>query len=122
MLLSMKNGSTQTNLELGHKHLGREIWGNTVVHGKNRIEERNLHAERSEDRQNSGILGIPVARESPETSLVRRWQWFGERGSGWKEMPRGISTPASPFTWTNRRGGNSSPWGEISGPQNFWVK
>jgi hypothetical protein len=50
MLLSMKNGSTQTNLDLGHEHLGREIWGNTIVHGKNRMEERNPHAERSVDR------------------------------------------------------------------------
>jgi hypothetical protein len=43
------------------------------------MEERNLHAERSEDRQNPGN---PAARESPEMSLVRRRQQFGEGGSG----------------------------------------
>jgi hypothetical protein len=79
MLLSMKNGSTQTNLELGHKHLGREIWGNTVIHGENHVEKRNPHAERSVDQRNPGI---PVARGSPERALVRRRRRFGERGSG----------------------------------------
>jgi hypothetical protein len=75
----MKNGLTQTNLELGHKHLGREIWGNTAVHSENRVEERNPHAERSEDRRNPGN---PAARESPEMFLVRRRRRFGEGGSG----------------------------------------
>jgi hypothetical protein len=82
MLLSMKNGSTQMNLDLGHEHLGREIWGNTVVHGENHVEERNPHAERSIDRRNSGI---PAARESSERSLMRRRRGFGERGSGVEE-------------------------------------
>jgi hypothetical protein len=79
MLLSMENRSAQTNLDLGHKHLGREIWGNTVVHGKNRVEERNPHAERSVDRRNSGN---PAARELPEKFLKRRRRRFGERRSG----------------------------------------
>jgi hypothetical protein len=42
-----EKGSTQMNLDLGHEHLGREIWGNTVVHGENHVEERNPHTERS---------------------------------------------------------------------------
>jgi hypothetical protein len=94
MLLSMKNGSTQTNLELGHEHLGREIWGNTVVHGENRVEERNPHAERSMDWRNPGI---PAARESPERSLVRRRRRFGERGSGVEEDAKRYLHPGPPF-------------------------
>jgi hypothetical protein len=50
MLLSIESRLAQTNLDLGHEHLGREIWGNTVVHGKNRMEEKNPHTERSEDQ------------------------------------------------------------------------
>jgi hypothetical protein len=63
MLLSIENRLAQTNLDLGHEHLGREIWGNTVVHGENRMEEKNPHAERSEDQRDPGIS---AARESPE--------------------------------------------------------
>jgi hypothetical protein len=63
MLLSIENRLAQTNLDLGHEHLGREIWGNIVVHGENRVEEKNPHAERSEDRRDPGI---PAARESPK--------------------------------------------------------
>jgi hypothetical protein len=63
MLLSIENRLAQTNLDLGHEHLGREIWGNTVIHGKNFVEEKNPHAERSKDWQDPGI---PTARESPE--------------------------------------------------------
>jgi hypothetical protein len=94
MLLSIENRSAQMNLDLGHEHLGREIWGNTVVHGKNHVEERNPHTERSMDRQDPGI---PVARESSEKSLKRRRRRFGERRSGWKKMPRGIFTSAPSF-------------------------
>jgi hypothetical protein len=63
MLLSIENRLAQTNLDLGHEHLGREIWGNTIIHGKNCVEEKNPHAERSKDWQDPGI---PMARESPE--------------------------------------------------------
>jgi hypothetical protein len=94
MLLSIENRSAQMNLDLGHEHLGREIWGNTVVHGENRVEEKNPHAERSEDRRDPGI---PTTRESPEKSLKRRRRRFGERGSGGNKMPRGIFTPAPSF-------------------------
>jgi hypothetical protein len=90
----MKNGSTQTNLELGHKHLGREIWGNTAVHGENRVEERNPYAERSEDWRN---LGDPTARESPEASLVRRRRRFGEGGSGVERDTKRYLHPGPPF-------------------------
>jgi hypothetical protein len=82
MLLSMENRSAQTNLDLGHEHLGREIWGNTFVHGENRVEERNPHAEKSTGQRDPRI---PVARESPEWCLKRRWQRFGERRSGVEE-------------------------------------
>jgi hypothetical protein len=82
MLLSMENRLAQTNLDLGHEHLGREIWGNTIVHGENRMEERNPHAERSVDWRN---LGISAARESAEKFLKRRRRWFGERRSGVEE-------------------------------------
>jgi hypothetical protein len=82
MLLSMENGSAQTNLDLEHEHLGIEIWGNTVIHGKNRVEERNPHAERSEERRDPEI---PVDRESPERSLKRQRRRFGERRSGVEE-------------------------------------
>jgi hypothetical protein len=47
MLLLMENRSAQMNLDLGHEHLGREIWGNTIVHGENHVEERNPHAKKS---------------------------------------------------------------------------
>jgi hypothetical protein len=94
MLLSIENRLTQTNLDQGHEHLGREIWGNTIVHGENRVEEKNPHAERSEDRRDPGI---PAARESPEKSLKRQRRWFGERGSGRNKMPRGIFPPAPSF-------------------------
>jgi hypothetical protein len=81
VLLSIENRSAQTNLELGHEHLGRDICGNTVVHGENRVEERNPHAKKSTDRRDPEI---PAARESPEWSLRRRRR-FGERRSGRKE-------------------------------------
>jgi hypothetical protein len=90
----MKIGSTQTNLELGHKHLGREIWGNTAVHGENCVEGRNPHAERSEDRRKSGD---PAARESPEVSLVRRRRRFGEGGSGVERDTKRYLHPGPPF-------------------------
>jgi hypothetical protein len=93
MLLSMKNGSTQMNLDLGHEHLGREIWGNTIVHGENRMEERNPHTGRSMDWRNPGIS---AARESPERSLVRRRQ-FGERGSGVEEDAKRYLHLGPPF-------------------------
>jgi hypothetical protein len=94
MLLSMKNGSTQTNLELGQKHLGREIWGNTAVHGENRVEERNPHAERSEDWRNPGNL---TAREPPKMSSVRRRRRFGVGGSGVERGTKGYLHPGPPF-------------------------
>jgi hypothetical protein len=94
MLLSMKNRSTQTNLELGQKHLGREIWGNTAVHGENHMEEKNPHAERSEDRRNPGN---PTAREPPEMSSVRRRRGFGVGGSGVERGTEGYLHPGSPF-------------------------
>jgi hypothetical protein len=94
MLLSMENRSTQTNLDLGHEHLGREIWGNTVVHGENRVEERNPHAKRSEDRQNPGI---PAARESPEKSTKRQHRRFGERRLGVEEDAKRYLHPSPPF-------------------------
>jgi hypothetical protein len=119
MLLSMKNGSTQTNLDLGHEHLGREIWGNTVVHGENHAEERNPHAERSVDRQNPGI---PAARESPEKSLMRRPRQFGERGSGVEEDAKRYLHPGPPLYRLTAGGGNSGPGGRIYGPRNFRVK
>jgi hypothetical protein len=62
-----KNRSAQTNLELGHEHLGREIWDNTVIHGENHVEERNPHAEESTGRRDPEI---PGARESPERHLM----------------------------------------------------
>jgi hypothetical protein len=77
----MENGSAQTNLDLEHEHLGRVIWGNTIIHGENRVEERNPHAERSEDRR---YPEISAARESLERSLKKR-RWFGERRSGLEE-------------------------------------
>jgi hypothetical protein len=54
----------------------------TVIHGKNRVEEKNPHAERSVDRRDPGI---PAARESLEKSLKRRRRRCGERGSGVEE-------------------------------------
>jgi hypothetical protein len=77
-----KNRSAQTNLELGQEHLGREIWDNTVIHGENYVEERNPHVEKSTGRRDPGI---PAARESPERSLKRRRQRFGERRPGVEE-------------------------------------
>jgi hypothetical protein len=81
-----KNRSAQTNLELGPEHLGREIWDNNVIHGENHMEERNPHAEESMGRRDPEI---PSARESPERSLMRGWQRFGERGSGVEEAATG---------------------------------
>jgi hypothetical protein len=90
----MENRSAQTNLDLGHEHLGREIWGNTIVHGENRVEERNPHAERSEDRR---YPEIPVARESPERSLKKQQRRFGERRSGVEENAKRHLHPAPSY-------------------------
>jgi hypothetical protein len=81
-----KNRSAQTNLELGQEHLGREIWDNTVIHGENRVEERNPHIEESTGRRNPGIS---AARESLERGLTRWRRRFGERRSGVEEDTKG---------------------------------
>jgi hypothetical protein len=58
------------------------------------VEEETPHVEESTGQRDPKI---PAARESPETVLIRGWWRFGERGSGWKNMPKGIFTPTPPF-------------------------
>jgi hypothetical protein len=58
------------------------------------VEERNPHAERSEDQRNPGN---PAARESPETFLVRRRWRFGEGGWGVERDAKRYLHPAPPL-------------------------
>jgi hypothetical protein len=76
------------------KHLGREIWGNTAVHGKNHVEENDPHVERSKDRRDPEN---PAARESPERSLRRRRRRLRREEVGGKKTPRGIFSPSSSY-------------------------
>jgi hypothetical protein len=65
-------------------------WDNTIIHGKNDVEEVTPHIEESTVRRDPEIS---VARESPKRSLMRgRWQ-FGERGSGVEEDAKGYLCP-----------------------------
>jgi hypothetical protein len=58
------------------------------------VEKETSHVEESTGRRD---LEISAARESPEKVLIRGRRRFGERGSGWKKIPKGIFTSTPPF-------------------------
>jgi hypothetical protein len=76
------------------KHLGREIWGNTAVHGENHVEESDPHVERSKDRRNPGN---PAARESPERTLKRRWRRLKKEEVGGNRDTKSYLHPVLPY-------------------------